>query len=55
MVINTDDTRNPPMYSLVVEGNNMREVMATYGVKGSSTTSSNIFEVFNTLGIEAAK
>lgn len=33
----------------------MREVMATYGVKGTSTKSNNIVEVFATLGIEAAK
>ena len=29
--------------------------MATYGVKGTSTTSNNILEVYSTLGIEAAK
>jgi DNA-directed RNA polymerase III subunit RPC1 len=45
----------PPKYSLRVEGDSMREVMATYGVKGTSTTSNNIQEVFSTLGIEAAK
>ena len=54
-VINIDDTRKPPRYYLLVEGDNMREVMATYGVKGTSTTSNNILEVFSTLGIEAAK
>ena len=54
-VINIDDTRKPPRYYLLVEGDNMREVMATYGVKGTSTTSNNILEVYSTLGIEAAK
>lgn len=39
-----------PGYRLVVEGDNLREVMATYGVKGSSTTSNNTFEVYSTLG-----
>jgi len=54
-IINIDDTKKPPKYNLIVEGNNMREVMATYGVKWNSTTSNNVLEVFNTLGIEAAK
>lgn len=39
-----------PGYRLVVEGDNLREVMATYGVKGASTTSNNTFEVYSTLG-----
>ncbi|EFX69638.1 hypothetical protein DAPPUDRAFT_62003, partial [Daphnia pulex] len=55
VIIKMDDSRNTPRYSLLVEGNNMREVMATYGIQGSSTTSNNILEVFSTLGIEAAK
>jgi DNA-directed RNA polymerase III subunit RPC1 len=38
-----------------VEGDNLREVMATPGVKGTSTTSNNTYEVFTTLGIEAAR
>ncbi|KAK4005662.1 hypothetical protein OUZ56_010705 [Daphnia magna] len=54
-VINVDDSKKPPRYYLLVEGDNMREVMATYGVKGTSTTSNNILEVFSTLGIKAAK
>lgn len=54
-VINIDETRKPPRYYLLVEGNNMREVMATYGVKGTSTSSNNVLEVYSTLGIEAAK
>ena len=33
----------------------MREVMATYGVKGTTVTSNNVLEVFSTLGVEAAK
>ncbi|XP_044732601.1 DNA-directed RNA polymerase III subunit RPC1 isoform X2 [Chrysoperla carnea] len=44
-----------PGYRLVVEGDNLREVMATYGVKGTHTTSNNTFEVYTTLGIEAAR
>jgi DNA-directed RNA polymerase III subunit RPC1 len=54
-VVKIDDEKMPPKYSLRVEGDSMREVMATYGVKGTSTTSNNIQEVFSTLGIEAAK
>jgi DNA-directed RNA polymerase III subunit RPC1 len=45
-VINIDDTRKPPTYYLLVEGDSMREVMATYGVQGSSTTPNNILEVY---------
>ncbi|KAF2353837.1 RNA polymerase alpha subunit [Trinorchestia longiramus] len=44
-----------PVYELLVEGDNLREVMATYGVNGRKCTSNNIVEVFNTLGIEAAR
>ena len=33
----------------------MREVMATYGVKSTTTKSNNVAEVYNTLGIEAAR
>jgi len=42
-------------YKLFVEGDNLREVIATFGVKGTSTTSNNTIEVANTLGIEAAR
>lgn len=43
------------MYNLCVEGDNLREVMATYGVDARKTFSNNIIEVYNTLGIEAAR
>ncbi|XP_075466476.1 DNA-directed RNA polymerase III subunit RPC1 isoform X3 [Ascaphus truei] len=42
-------------YKLLVEGDNLRAVMATHGVKGSGTTSNNTYEVEKTLGIEAAR
>ncbi|CAG9128058.1 unnamed protein product [Plutella xylostella] len=42
-------------YKLCVEGDGLRDVMATYGVNGNKTTSNNILEVYQTLGIEAAK
>ena len=42
-------------YKLVIEGDGIRQVMATLGVKGTTARSSNICEVFKTLGIEAAR
>ena len=42
-------------YKLLVEGDNLREVMATRGVLGARTTSNNTVEVEKTLGIEAAR
>lgn len=47
----TEKTR----YKLLVEGNDMRAVMATPGVNGVQTTSNHIIEVEKTLGIEAAR
>ncbi|XP_012263608.2 DNA-directed RNA polymerase III subunit RPC1 [Athalia rosae] len=54
-VIHNDDSSGKIRYRLFVEGDNMREVMATPGVLGSKTTSNNTMEVFKTLGIEAAR
>ncbi|XP_043579114.1 DNA-directed RNA polymerase III subunit RPC1 isoform X2 [Bombus pyrosoma] len=54
-VIHNDDSSGKTRYKLFVEGNNMREVMATLGVLGRKTTSNNTIEVFKTLGIEAAR
>lgn len=54
-VIAIDDTIQPHRYKLCVEGTGLRDVMATYGVIGSKTKSNNIIEVYNTLGIEAAR
>lgn len=42
-------------YKLIVEGDNLRAVMGTLGVKGTGCTSNNIIEVEKTLGIEAAR
>ncbi|CAB1343971.1 unnamed protein product [Coregonus sp. 'balchen'] len=42
-------------YKLLVEGDNLRSVMATHGVNGNRTTSNNTYEVEKTLGIEAAR
>ncbi|KAI8424735.1 hypothetical protein MSG28_006688 [Choristoneura fumiferana] len=54
-VIACDDTGGDIKYKLCVEGDGLRDVMATYGVMGTKTTSNNILEVYATLGIEAAK
>lgn len=54
-VIAVDDSKGEGFYKLCIEGAALRDVMATYGVIGSKTTSNNIWEVFNTLGIEAAR
>ncbi|XP_064097530.1 DNA-directed RNA polymerase III subunit RPC1-like [Macrobrachium nipponense] len=42
-------------YELLVEGDNLQEVIATYGVEGTRCTSNNTYEVFSCLGIEAAR
>ncbi|KAG0421505.1 hypothetical protein HPB47_002600 [Ixodes persulcatus] len=42
-------------YRLLVEGDGLREVMATYGVLGTRTSSNNTSEVEKCLGIEAAR
>lgn len=54
-VIAREDKGGKTTYSLCVEGDNFREVMATYGVDGTKSTSNNIMEVYATLGIEAAR
>ncbi|CAH4038171.1 DNA-directed RNA polymerase III subunit RPC1 [Pieris brassicae] len=53
-VIACDDTASKARYKLCVEGDGLRDVIATYGVDGRKTSSNNILEVFQTLGIEAA-
>ena len=54
-VIHIDEKSGVTKYKLLVEGDNLRNVMATAGVKGTHTTSNNTFEVEKTLGIEAAR
>ena len=55
-VIHIDDSiAGHTKYNLFVEGDNLREVLATPGVNGSKTTSNNTLEVAATLGIEAAR
>ncbi|XP_075250352.1 DNA-directed RNA polymerase III subunit RPC1-like [Convolutriloba macropyga] len=54
-VVSIDDSVSPPVYKLVVEGDDFDKVMSTYGVDFTRTKSNNTFEVARTLGIEAAR
>uniref|UniRef100_A0A3P8RU80 DNA-directed RNA polymerase subunit n=1 Tax=Amphiprion percula TaxID=161767 RepID=A0A3P8RU80_AMPPE len=54
-VIHIEEQSGKNKYKLLVEGDNLRAVMATHGVNGSRTTSNNTYEVERTLGIEAAR
>lgn len=44
-VIHIDEQSGKNKYKLLVEGDNLRAVMATHGVNGSRTTSNNTYEV----------
>lgn len=56
-VINTekDTERGGEKYVLLVEGTDLRRVMATAGVKGTHTTTNHVAEIERCLGIEAAR
>uniref|UniRef100_A0AAQ5YK31 DNA-directed RNA polymerase n=1 Tax=Amphiprion ocellaris TaxID=80972 RepID=A0AAQ5YK31_AMPOC len=54
-VIHIDEQSGKNKYKLLVEGDNLRAVMATHGVNGSRTTSNNTYEVERTLGVETAR
>lgn len=54
-VIHIDEQSSRQKFKLLVEGDNLRAVMATHGVNGSRATSNNTYEVVKTLGIEAAR
>lgn len=54
-VIHVDEKSSSKQYQLFVEGDNLREVLATPGVEWRKTTSNNTLEVALTLGIEAAR
>ena len=58
VIINADEEQNSEgkeKYKLYVEGENLRAVMATIGIKGTHTRSNNMIEVERTLGIEASR
>ena len=44
-VVSIDDSVSPPVYKLVVEGDDFDKVMSTYGVDFTRTKSNNTFEV----------
>lgn len=44
-VIHIDEQSGKEKYKLLVEGDNLRAVMATHGVKGTRTSSNNTYEV----------
>lgn len=52
-VIHIDEQSGRNKYKLLVEGDNLRAVMATHGVNGSRTTSNNTYEVGTTFHIPA--
>ncbi|TRY59992.1 hypothetical protein DNTS_021683 [Danionella cerebrum] len=54
-VIHIDEQSGKQKFKLLVEGDNLRGVMATHGVDGNRTTSNNTYEVERTIGIEAAR
>lgn len=54
-VIHMDDTKPITEYKLFVEGGSLREILATQGVRWLNTTSNNICDVYDTLGVEAAR
>lgn len=54
-VIHEEDVGGVKKYKLLVEGDNLRDVIATRGVMGTKCSSNNTYQVFGTLGIEAAR
>lgn len=54
-VIHEESVKGVTHYKLLVEGDNLRDVIATPGVAGKKCTSNNTYQVFTTLGIEAAR
>jgi DNA-directed RNA polymerase III subunit RPC1 len=53
-VISMNEKKNNS-FQLFVEGEGLKEVMGTNGINGSRTTSNNTVEVYETIGIEAAR
>lgn len=54
-IIHKDESKEGERYKLLVEGLNLRAVIATPGIKGIATTSNHTMEVEKYLGIEAAR
>lgn len=53
--IRVDTCGNNAKHYLMIEGEGLREVMATYGIDPCHTFSNNVIEIAQTLGIEAAR
>jgi len=51
----SDDKTGRDIYYIVIEGEGLRDIMATYGVSFQTSYSNNVIEVAQTLGIEAAR
>lgn len=54
-VIHEENDKGVTRYRLLVEGDNLRDVIATPGVLGKKCKSNNTYQVYTTLGIEAAR
>ena len=54
-VINEEDKNGESNYHLLIEGYGLSEVMGSPGIDGLHTTTNNIIEVEETLGVEAAR
>ncbi len=54
-IIHVDENKEGSKYKLLVEGSDLRAVMATMGVAGTRTTSNHTAEAEKALGIEAAR
>lgn len=55
MIRTKSDDSGRNVYYIVIEGEGLRDVMATYGVAFSQASSNNVMEVAQVLGIEAAR
>ena len=54
-VINETDKDGRPSYNLLMEGYGLLEVMGSPGIDGLYTTTNHVIEVYNILGVEAAR
>lgn len=51
----SDEKTHRDIYYIVIEGEGLRDIMATYGIAFETAYSNNVMEVAQTLGIEAAR
>lgn len=55
MIRTRSDNKGKDVYYIVIEGDGLQQVMATYGIEFKNAYSNNIMEVAQVLGIEAAR